>query len=248
VANNIQLEVKADSFRTNQGIGTKDPVRLRSLLSHLNVITIYKPLSGNFSGMAIKINDDKNEPIRFMLINSSHSIGKQHFTICHELYHLYIQDKFTSMSCQTGRYDKKDKEEYNADVFASYLLLPEYGVKSLIPLEELRKDKIKLQTVIKLEQYFSCSRSAILYRLKELSIITSKKYNEYKDNVKRSAIQHGYSKSLYEPGNQNLAIGDYGTLARLLYEKEKISQTKYLSLLLELGMNAEEVENLFDGQ
>lgn len=245
---NIQLEVKADRFRSQHGVGSKDPVRLKSLLSQLNVITIYKPLSGNFSGMAIKIDDGTQEPIRFMLINSDHSIGKQHFTICHELYHLYIQEAFSSQSCHTGTYDKRDKEEYNADVFASYLLLPEFGVKSLIPHIELKKDKITLQTVIKLEQFFSCSRSAMLYRLKELSIISSKKHNEYKDNVKRSAIQHGYSKSLYEPGNQNLAIGDYGSLARVLYESEKISETNYLTLLLDLGMNADEVENLFDGK
>lgn len=248
MGNKLILEKKANNFRQQNGIGSYDPIRLKSLLSKLNVITVFKDLSSDFSGMALKTSKS-DFTTRYLLINSSHSLGKQHFTICHELYHLYIQQEFNSMICNTGQFIKKDKEEYNADVFASILLLPEQGVKSLIPNNEIRsKDKISLKTILKIERYFSCSRAALLFRLKELKLITYKTYDKFKKNVNIGAIQHGYSTELYQPGNKNNAIGNYGELARELFEQEIISETHYMSLLTDWGLNEKQLENLFNGK
>ena len=237
------IEKKASEFRNQNGIGANDSIRFKSLLSKLNVLTVYKSLNSSFSGMAIKIKDG-NDVKRFILVNSQKSRGSQHFTICHELYHLFIQEEFTSMTCNTGTFSKTDKEELNADLFASYLLLPESGLKVLIPDNELGKNKILLKTILKIEQYFSCSRSALLYRLKQLNIIDSSIYDIYKDNVKRSALEFGYSIDLYESGNHNQVVGDYGSIARDLFEKEIISESNYFTLLLDLGMNVEEIEKI----
>jgi Zn-dependent peptidase ImmA (M78 family) len=245
--NPLILEKKANDFRSVHGITSNDSIRLKSLLYKLNVLTVFKPLEDGFSGMAIKVTNG-TEAKRFILINTSKSIGHQHFTICHELYHLYEQEDFTSMVCSTGRYDKKDVEEFNADVFASFLLLPESGIKSLIPDEELGRDKITLKTILKIEQYFSCSRAALLYRLKDLEIIGKHCYDLYCQNVKRSAIEYGYTTDLYDPGNHNQVIGDYGTIARTLFESGIISESHYFSLLIDLGMNVEEIENLDNGK
>ena len=241
--NQLILEKKANEFRNYHGFGSNDSIRLRSLLHKLNVLTVYRPLSSNFSGMAIKVDDGLNSK-RFILINSSKTKGHQHFSICHELYHLFIQEDFSSMVCSTGDFSTTNIEEYHADVFASYLLLPENGVKSLIPDEELSKDKITLKTILKIEQYFSCSRSALLYRLITLKIISKDYSLSFNQNIKRNAINYGYSTDLYEPGNDNMVIGDYGTLAYGLYENEIISESHYYTLLLELGMNVEEIEKL----
>jgi Zn-dependent peptidase ImmA (M78 family) len=245
--NQLILEKKANDFRNRFGFGSNDSIRLKSLLYKLDVLTVFKPLSAGFSGMALKV-DKAGEVKRFILINSNKTLGHQHFTICHELYHLFIQDNFHSMVCVAGEFSRKDKEEYNADVFAAHLLLPENGIKSLIPDEELAKDKIRLGTVIKIEQYFSCSRAALLYRLKELGIISSKKWDELCVHVKRSAIKFGYSTVIYENGNHHEVIGDYGSLARDLFDKELISESHYYSLLLDLGMNSDELEKLENGE
>ncbi|NMM49843.1 ImmA/IrrE family metallo-endopeptidase [Marinigracilibium pacificum] len=241
--NQLILEKKANDFRNKNGLGSNDSIHLKSLLYKLNILTAFKPLSDSFSGMAMKVSDEK-EVKRFILINSNKSLGHQHFTICHELYHLFIQENFTSMICNAGAFIKKDPEEYNADVFAAHLLLPENGVKSLIPDEELGKDKIKLETILKIEQYFSCSRAACLYRLKNLDIISKSRLEFFNQSVKKSAIQYGYSIDIYEPGNHNELIGDYGTLARNLYDNEVISESHYYSLLLDMGMNTDEIEEL----
>ncbi|WP_295715638.1 ImmA/IrrE family metallo-endopeptidase [Mucilaginibacter sp.] len=240
------LEKRANEFRYRCGISLNEAMPLKSLLYKLDVMTVFKPLSGNMSGMALKTHDGTTTD-RFILVNSAKSCGSQHFTICHELYHLYIQENFTSRVCETGVYLKTDREEYNADMFASYLLLPEQGVKSLIPDHEFGKNKITMPTILKIEHFFCSSRAALLYRLKGLKLIDEELRLQYAGQVMRSALEFGYSTELYKPGNDNLVIGDYGALARSLFEKGDISESNYFSLLLDLGMNVTELENLENG-
>jgi len=244
--NHLILEKKANEFRSSHGFNSNESIRLKSLLQKLNVQTVFKPLSAGFSGMALKVGTDVATK-RFILINSSKTIGHQHFTICHELYHLFIQEEFTSQVCMAGVFDKKDKEEFNADVFAANILLPENGIKSLIPDNELIKDKISMATILKIEHYFSCSRKALLRRLKDLGIISNKNWDRFAINVKRSAFEFGYSTKLYESGNDNDVIGDYGSLARNMFDSELISESHYYSLLFDLGMNNHEIESLENG-
>lgn len=242
--NPLVLEKKANAFRNQHGIGSDDAIHLKSLLYKLNVLTVFRPLAQGISGMAIKTSSPSGGSSCFVLINSNKTLGHQHFTICHELYHLYVQADFEHRVCFAGKFEKKDPEEYNADVFAAHLLLPENGVKALIPDDELRRDKIKLATLLKIEQYFSCSRAALLYRLKNLDIISESKRTEFKSNIKRGAVQLGFTTGIYESGNHHQVIGDYGTLARELFDKERISESHYLSLLQDLGMNPNEIQQL----
>lgn len=245
--NKLAVEKEAVSFREKNSFGAKDPIRLKSMLTNLDVVTVFKPLGGDFSGMALKV-IKHNVVSRFILINSNHSLGKQHFTICHELYHLFIQKEFTSMVCSTGKFDSKNKEEFNADYFAAVLLLPELGVKALIPDNELLKDKITLKTILKIEHYYSCSRSALLYRLIDFSIISRQFADSVRTNIKYGALQHGYNTSLYSEGNKNLVLGNYGELAFDLYDNEKISETYYYTLLKDLGLTEDELQIIINGE
>src|SRR6478609_9235022 len=235
--NELLLEKEALGFRIDNGLHSTDPIRLKSLLQKLNVITIFTPLSNQFSGMALKAHTGESYE-RFMLVNSNTTLGKQHFTICHELYHLYIQPNFSSQACKTGLFDKKlDKNEYYADIFASYLLLPTDGLLKNIPDEELNKKPVSLRTILFIENQYSCSRRALLYRLKTLDLIKPAEYDSFTVNVKRGALENGYQTTLYEHGNRQVTIGDYGSIARELYDKEKISQSHYYSLLADFGID-----------
>ena len=229
----LLLEKTASEFRQTYGLNDRQPIRLRSFLQELNVQTVFKPLSDSFAGMAMKIDDE-----RFMLVNSNHSLARQHFTICHELYHLFIQKVFTAQVCNTGQFNYKDHEELNADWFAAYLLIPRDGVLMQIDdWDELEKNQIKLATILKLEQFFSCSRSALLIRLEEIGLVDRAYAEPFKAGVIKSAIQFGYTPELYQPGNANLTIGDYGTLARKLFDDEQISESHYTQLLIDLGIS-----------
>lgn len=224
--NKFIIEKQASDFRADNGLGLLDPIRLRSLLLKLNVLTIFRPLSVNFSGMCEKYDSGHY----FILINSNNSKGRQHFTIAHELYHLFIEPNPKPHRCNPGVL--KFSYEKEADMFASLVLMPEAGLSAIIPNSELDMDKISIATVIKLEQYFSVSRAALLYRLKDVGLISSSKRAALSDlPIISTARSYGYDTSLYRPANENLVIGDYGEKARKLFDDGVISEGHYLELL-----------------
>ena len=239
------LEVRANKFRRERGIGNDNAIDFEKLLRLLDVLTYFRPLNGDFSGMALKT---KNSC--FMLVNTKHSVGRQHFTIGHELYHLFIQDGFSFQMCKAGKFDIIDKEEYNADVFSSYLLMPEAGIMKQIPEEELAwGGEISLATIIKLEQYFGVSRAAILIRLDKLGLLRSD-YSRYQKNIKKSAVEHGYPTALYDTTDHMppIVIGNYGSKAKELFDKDKISESHYHSLMFDIGIDVDDPNIDEDGK
>ena len=83
------IEIKASELRSEWGLSPYDPVPVKQLLLKLNILTLFRSLEENLSGMCLKRNDK-----RFLLINSNHPIGRQNFSIAHELYHLFVQETF----------------------------------------------------------------------------------------------------------------------------------------------------------
>lgn len=230
------LEARANKFRNDCGIESDSAIDFEKLLPSLDVLAMFKPLSDDFSGMALKTNSSV-----FMLVNINQQLGRQHFTIGHELYHLFIQADFSFQLCKTGRFDKKDKEEYNADVFSSYLLMPESGIIKLIPEPELAwGGSLSLATIIKLEQYFGVSRRALLVRLDKIGLIKFRDYEGYLTGVRKSAQEFGYSTDLYMSTTEERVIGNYGTIVRQLFDVDKISESHYHALMLDIGVNVDE--------
>lgn len=222
-------------FRNRYGYNVTEPINFISLLNRLDILAIFKPLSEDFSGISIKIDNN-----RFMMVNCDHSLGRQNFTIAHELYHLYFDKSFEPHKCQTGLFPKNKPGERIADNFAAQLLLPEEGLLQLIPENELEKDKIQLSTILKLEQTYGSSRLALLNQLGKMEL-TSKGFAEkYQTSVKTIARQHGYSIDLYEPTAEKAILGTYGSLATKLFEKEQISESHYLELMMSIGVDVNE--------
>ena len=179
-----------------------------------------------------------------MLINSNQERGRQHFTIAHELYHLFIEEHPTPHKCNPGCGSKNPVEQC-ADMFASVLLMPEAGLCQLIPEAELKAKRTSIATLLRLEHYFSVSRMALLFRLQNLGLIAEQTRRELAQvGVKYSARCFGYDTSLYEAGNEGLIIGDYGEKAHSLFEQGKISEGHYIELLDKIGVcRNEENEN-----
>ncbi|MDR3286414.1 MAG: ImmA/IrrE family metallo-endopeptidase [Prevotellaceae bacterium] len=241
-----ELAFFAQDFRDKNGLNEIESIRIKSILHKNNILTIYRSLSSGFAGMCAIININTENKARFLLINSEHTIGKQHFTICHELYHLYFQKDFKHRICiDVGNFNKqtKDTDEYDADLFAVNLLLPERGVWNMIPETERKKNKIQISTVISIEQYYASSHSALLFRLFNMNLIDEKYKEELSYGVKNIAQRLGYNTDLYEKGNNNVRIGDYGTLAYKAWNKGIISESMYFSLLEDIGID---VSKLFE--
>ena len=239
--NKLVLENLANEFRIRElQISLFEPVSIHKALRTTGILCSFRPLDDDISGMAIKIQHEGDSHVhRFMLINTNDIYCKQRFTACHEFYHLLYQQNF-SKSVDDSKYSStKEREERNANIFASFLLLPEAGLKMLAPVEEQRKDRITLGTILKLEQHFRCSRATLLYRLKDLGWISEELISSYIENVKRSAAEYGYNTSLYESTGNTEVCGDYNVKARNLFDKGLISRSKYVSLIDDMQLNKE---------
>ena len=228
------IESQVSRFRQIAGLSNTEAVNLKSLLLKLNVLTVYRPLSASFSGMSLKGNDK-----RFMLVNSNQPRCRQHFTIAHELYHLFIEENPMPHKC--GDMCGKDKSEQCADAFALMFLMPATGVMQMIPDEELKSGKLSLASILRLEHYFGASHAAVLNRLVDMNLISRHERDIMSIiSVKRTAREYGYDTTLYEPENEGLVIGDFGEKARKLFESDKISEGHYLELLHKLGIDGNE--------
>lgn len=228
------VESQVSRFRQETGLSDTEAVNLKSLLLKLNVLTVYRPLSEKFSGMSLKSGEQ-----RFMLVNSNQPKCRQHFTIAHELYHLFIDPNPMPHNCSAE--GKKNDVEQCADAFAQMFLMPADGVRQMIPDRELLSGHVSLASVLRIEHYFSVSHAAVLNRLFDLKLIDRKERDCYLQYpVKKTAKEYGYGTALYEPGNENLVIGDFGEKARKLFEEEKISEGHYMELLHKIGINDSE--------
>jgi Zn-dependent peptidase ImmA (M78 family) len=222
----IIIKKAVAGFRDKAGLTQSEPINTHSLLLKLNILTLFRPLSEFFSGMAIKTGREK-----FILINSNHSLGRQNFTIGHELYHLFIQDNFETHICNTGAFNKKATAEYHADLFSANLLMPETGILEIIPPEEVGINKVSFGTILKAEQLFRVSHQAMLFRLRDFGLINTDFIESGISDVTSTAKRLGFDTSLYLPANYGFMISDYGILANNLYEKGKISEAHFAELM-----------------
>lgn len=227
----FDAELLAVRFRNMLHLPQDVPFPVKSTLEQLGILTVFRPLSDSSYGMSIKMKDGS----RFMLVSSNSTIGRQHFTIGHELYHLYYDENPQPHMCGT---DGKAPTEQSADMFASNLLLPRVGLLAMLPEDFPTSKMLDLATVVKMEQKFQVSRQALLYRLKRLGIIGEDVLQSLLLAPTRDAAQRrGYDVALYENGNEGLIIGDYSSLATDLFEKGRISEGHYNELVNVL-MNA----------
>ena len=100
---------------------------------------------------------------------------------------------------------------------------------------------VSLATVFSLEQYFRVSHQSMLFRLKKLGLISEDTLQSMLAiKIHDVAPQYGiFDMSLYEKGNENVILSDYGIRAKTLFDKEKISESHY-NQLMKLINNGEE--------
>lgn len=222
------LNIKAILLRKQLGIDSNSPIDVLAVLQSIeNLTLVFLPMGENLSGLCIK-----NNKTPIIAINSSMSIGRQRFSMGHELFHLYFEEEnhlpVCSINIGTG-----NEIEQIADQFSSLFLIPPIALKEAI--EKFAKNKIGIEEIVSLEQYFGVSRQAILYRLVKENFLTQNESNQYRQNIILSAITFGYDDTLYKPLSDNKKYGTYGYYikkANQLVEKEIISNSKYEELLL----------------
>ena len=224
------IELLALKMRVDVGLNPGEPIHTKTLLRKLGVMVMYRPLSEKACGLSMRSADGK---MKFMLINSNNSRGRQHFTICHELFHLYYDEEPKPHVCGTPGMER-EPAEVNANAFASALLLPQAGVLQSIPSEEIMARHITTATMLRLEQLFGVSHQSLCYCLRHLRLLTEEELQAHLEEsmvIQDIATEYGYDLSLYQGGNEGVVIGDFGEKARKLFEKERISEGHYVELL-----------------
>ena len=232
--NKIKLAAQAANLRKELGEDSSSPIDIFALVQTIDSLTlVFYPMGDKISGMCIK-GESGNCVIG---LNSSMSLGRQRFSLAHELYHMYYDDNMVTLCSKS--IGEGIETEKKADVFASFFLIPEDELmrRSSAFADKHSNKKIGLNDIIRLEQCFGVSHQAMVIRLKDSGLIEKNKVDEYLNiHVRHRAELMGYSADLYMPLPENKQYRTYGLYlnqANSLLENGLISHGKYEQLLLE---------------
>ncbi|MFR3992586.1 MAG: ImmA/IrrE family metallo-endopeptidase [Angelakisella sp.] len=93
----MALLLKSQELRQHFGEDINSPTDIFALVTTIEKLTLVKyPMSDNLSGMCIKADGS-----RVIAINSKMSLGRQRFSLAHELYHLYYDENMTAICSAT---------------------------------------------------------------------------------------------------------------------------------------------------
>ena len=226
----LDLNTKAQELREALGEDANSPVDIFSLVNQIEGLTlVFYPLGENISGMCIRDNE-----IRLIAINSTTSYGRQRYSLAHELYHLYYDDKSGFNVC-SAKFDPKSENEKCADQFASYFLAPYKSLRSTIR-KSTGNGPLSIQHIIALEQYYGMSHMAMLWRLVSEGYLSSEELYSCSCGVISAARKLGYDDKLYRPTPVDLQRRTYGHYLKQVEElrqKELVSSGKIDELLLD---------------
>ncbi len=224
--NYLEISEKANLCRKLWGLDEFTPIDIfRVVLEKLDNVTIcFFDTEENLSGSSIKTKDQN-----IIFINSRHSLGRQRFTLAHEIYHLKYDKQFGVCDLDHGN----DTIEEQADLFASCLLMSNGALFNY----ELENDikEWNLDLVIQAEQYFQISHKAMLRRLSNLGRISEETAEDYLPSITYNALIRGYDTKLYKPFSEekNLILGNYVQMIKKAYDTDSISDSKKDELLID---------------
>ncbi|WP_080797617.1 ImmA/IrrE family metallo-endopeptidase [Arabiibacter massiliensis] len=242
---------QAEELRADFGKDNLSPIDVLACAREVpRLTTVAYPLGDSISGMCVKHDD-------FSLIayNSAQTLGRQRFTLAHELYHLFFDDAAATTVCpkSTKRYDEA---EWAADTFASHFLLPYHALRNELRAQGLApdaavNDERLLASVVAIEQKFGISRLALLVRLQDEGIVNAAQKDALGRNVKAGARRLGYPTALYEPlrgSRARMADGDYIDRIADLFGEGVLSQGKAEELLADGFRDDIFIETFEDGE
>lgn len=227
----MDLLLKSQEFRQKLGEDINSPTDIFALVTAIDKLTLVRyPMSDNLSGMCIKSKDSC-----VIAINSRMSLGRQRFSLAHELYHLYYDESMTAICLAVM--DAGSEVERSADIFAAFFLIPPTSLRNKIQiLKEHGATHIGLNEAIQLEQYYGVSHQAMLNQLINIGEISIAQASEMKIGVIRAAEERGFSTELYQSLPQEKQYQTNGYLIEQVSEalaRDLISDGKYEEILLQ---------------
>lgn len=232
------IEAEANTLRERFFLGSRLPVDLEGLLVKQGILTVFTNMSPDFSGMCLKYDKD----INFILVNSDIVLGRQNFTIAHELYHLFVQDdnEFKVHSCDVT--NPQSPIERHANTFASYFLLPQDGVVEVMQRIECDRKTVNAAHIIMMCDYFGVSYKAMLVRVNKILGLPQERFDTL-NAVQPIPTAHHFSLNtevFEKPIVKERVVGDYSSKAQALYESGLISKGHLIELLDDIKLTENE--------
>jgi len=156
-----EIDSIVSTFRDEYDIPIPIPNSFKLLEESIGIFIISKKINNDISAFQYKIGNNK-----FIFINNSHDLGRQYFSLWHEVYHLYTGDGVNIKNNLSKEYMISEKK---ADLFASRILIEKNELRSLIQNNKnyIKQGKLDIQDFIKLQSYFKVSYQSLVYRIKE---------------------------------------------------------------------------------
>ncbi|MFW6026360.1 MAG: ImmA/IrrE family metallo-endopeptidase [Candidatus Woesearchaeota archaeon] len=240
MTNSLKIEAKTKAAKIRDLLGySQEPISdIFNLIESLGILLIKKPLNDSEIS-AFFMHYKKNY---LFLINSSHTLGRQHFSAAHELYHYYYDKELTGNVCSAFKFKNQiNKREKLADYFAVHFLMPENGVLKYFDM--IGKDVINIKDVIKAQNYFKVSYKAMLVRLKVLELIDNEQYQSMNDvYLKSQFAKFGFNKDLIRSTNETYLPQKYIEVLTDNFENNKITLNAYIEYLNDIGLSKEDID------
>ncbi|MEB7998527.1 ImmA/IrrE family metallo-endopeptidase [Staphylococcus saprophyticus] len=160
------------------------------LLSDMGYYIIKAEAPKNLSGFYMK-----KDRFPFIFVNTNHSLGRQNFSLWHEVYHDF-------MDHQNGISDfgSNKLEEREAEIFAGIILLPDQELKKWTKLYDIKKPYIIAQMSV----YYQMSFNAVVIRGMQLGEID---FDTFKQLKELSIIENQQQlQSVYEETNLTTSV------------------------------------------
>lgn len=188
-----QGERLAEEERSRLGFGRAPSPSLADLLESQGVRTAQEPLPDDISGLTL--HGKGFGPL--VIVNSRHASARHRFSFAHEYAHVLVDRSQGSVVSRIE--DRDDLMEIRANAFAAAFLMPVDGVRDYVrdlgkgsasretadvydygtapPLKvegrtPPRSQDIQMYDVIQIADHFGVSRMAMIYRLKNLRLIS----------------------------------------------------------------------------
>lgn len=238
--NNLEIEAKTKAAKIRSKLGfAQEPISdIFNLVESLGILLTAKPLEeSNISAFFMHYKENY-----LFFVNSAHSLGRQHFSIAHELYHYYFDENLTGNICNTFKFkNQRNRSEKLADYFAVHFLMPTDGVLKYFDM--IGSENINIQKVIKAQNYFKVSFKAMLLRLRVLGLISNEEYKSMDETHLHSTFaKFGYTTDLIEPTNKTYIPQNYIEVLTENFEESKISSKAYNEYLSDVGLIRKDLE------
>ena len=153
--NRMQMNSKVAKFYSFTGISEDKDM--------LNILQIVRPAlrQRGYIVLEIPFADEEigalcyhGDALGYILINTSLPRVNANFAICHEVYHaFYPQNEFKAKAEFADDYFEHE-EEYEANIFAGMLLMPESSFRQMYRVFRAQSDNNEMDTVIRLMNYY----------------------------------------------------------------------------------------------